>query len=138
MTSSVEIWDARSMEHIGTHSFGIMWGSMTWLDWHAGHFWGVFANYNRLAPHPDPQNPNAYDVEPGNEDQRVSVRLPYGYKRNTTLVKFTKSWMPVEAWVLPDEVLTPANTGDMSNSGAPGDPMVTSTSPATTQRRCTR
>lgn len=122
MTSSVEIWDAESMKHIGTHSFGIMWGSMTWLDFHQGHFWGVFANYNRQAAHPDPANPDAYDVEPGQEDQRVSVQRPYGYKRNTTMVKFTTSWMPIEAWVLPDEILTTANTGNMSNSGGSWGP----------------
>jgi hypothetical protein len=27
MTSSVEIWDAESLEHVDTHSFGIGWGS---------------------------------------------------------------------------------------------------------------
>lgn len=85
-----------------------MWGSMTWLDHHAGFFWGVFANYNRQAPQPDPTNPDGYDVEAGQERQRVSVQRPCGYKRNTTLVKFTPAWMPVEAWVLPDEVLTTA------------------------------
>ena len=50
------------------------------------------------------------------------MQTHYGYERNTTLVKFTKSWTPVEAWVLPDEVLTPANTGDMSNSGGSWGP----------------
>ena len=32
MTSSLEIWDAETMKHIGTHSFGIQWGSLTWVD----------------------------------------------------------------------------------------------------------
>ena len=32
MTSSVEIWDAATMEHVATHSFGIYRGSLTWLD----------------------------------------------------------------------------------------------------------
>ena len=51
MTSSVEIFDAETMEHIGTHSFGIRWGSLTWVDWHDGHWWMTFANYDqRIGP----------------------------------------------------------------------------------------
>jgi hypothetical protein len=42
MTSSVEIWDAASLEHIGNHSFGIDMGSFTWLDRHQGYWWGGF------------------------------------------------------------------------------------------------
>ena len=122
MTSSVEIIDPATMEHIGTHSFGILWGSLTWLDWHDGHFWGTFANYNRQGEHPDPANPNGYDVAPGDEDQRVSIQLPYGYKRNTTMVKFTRDFEPLQSWVLPDEILTFEHTGDMSNSGGSWGP----------------
>ena len=33
MTSSLEIFDAETLEHIGSHSFGIQWGSLTWVDW---------------------------------------------------------------------------------------------------------
>jgi hypothetical protein len=122
MTSSVEILNADTMEHIGTHSFGILWGSLTWIDWHQGYFWGTFANYDRQAPHPDPANPGGYNVEPGQESTRTSVQQPYGYKRNTTMVKFTKDWQPVESWVLPDEILTNVNTGNMSNSGGSWGP----------------
>ena len=32
MTSSLEIFDAETMEYIGTHSVGIQWGSLTWVD----------------------------------------------------------------------------------------------------------
>jgi hypothetical protein len=39
MTSSLEIFDAATMEHVGTHSFGIQWGSLTWADWHDNHWW---------------------------------------------------------------------------------------------------
>src|SRR5262245_50845126 len=48
MTSSVEIFDAETLEHVGTHSFGIQWGSLTWIDWHEGHWWMTFANYDDL------------------------------------------------------------------------------------------
>src|SRR6185503_5584618 len=37
MTSSVEIFDADTLEHVGTHSFGVRWGSLTWVDWHDDH-----------------------------------------------------------------------------------------------------
>jgi len=46
MTSSVEIWDAETMEHVGNHSFGINWGSLTWLDFYNGYWWATFANYD--------------------------------------------------------------------------------------------
>ena len=29
----------RDVEHVGTHSFGIQWGSLTWVDWHDNHWW---------------------------------------------------------------------------------------------------
>ncbi|MEQ1730361.1 MAG: hypothetical protein ABL982_18495, partial [Vicinamibacterales bacterium] len=47
MTSSLEIWDATTLEHIGSHSFGINWGSLTWVDFHDGFWWMVFANYDQ-------------------------------------------------------------------------------------------
>ncbi len=49
MTSSIEIWDADSLEHLGSHSFGIFAGSATWVDFHDGYWWVVFANYGPLA-----------------------------------------------------------------------------------------
>lgn len=122
MTSSVEVWDTRTMKHVASHSFGIRWGSLTWLDWHDGHWWATFANYNRTQPHPDPDNPNAYDVLPGQEDQRLYVDAPYGYKRNTVVVKFSFDFRELESWVLPDEILTPERTGNMSNSGGSWGP----------------
>jgi hypothetical protein len=48
MTSSVEVFDAATLDHIDTHSFGIDRGSFTWLDFHDGAWWGGFANYNRV------------------------------------------------------------------------------------------
>ncbi len=122
MTSSIEVLDAETMTHIGTHSFGIRWGSCTWVDWCNGSWWAGFANYDAKKAHPDPNNPGAYNVMPGQEAQRQSVQLPYGYKRNTTIVQFTKDWQFVEAWVLPPEILTNEHTGDMSNSGGSWGP----------------
>lgn len=99
MTSSLEIFDPESMEHIGTHSFGIQWGSLTWVDWHDGHWWMTFANYDR-------------PFGPG--------KTPYGHKVNTVMVKFTKDFRPLQSWTLPKAILD--RFEDMSNSGGSWGP----------------
>ena len=99
MTSSLEIFDAETMEHIGTHSFGIQWGSLTWVDWHDGRWWMTFANYDRL-------------FGPG--------KTPYGHKANTVMVKFTKDLRPLQSWTLPKAILD--RFEDMSNSGGSWGP----------------
>jgi hypothetical protein len=99
MTSSVETFDADTLEHIGTHSFGVRWGSLTWVDWHDGHWWMTFANY----------------------DQRIGPgQTPYGHTANTVLVQLTGDFQPVQSWTLPNEVLD--RFGDMSNSGGSWGP----------------
>jgi len=99
MTSSLEIFDAETMEHVGTHSFGIRWGSLTWADWHDGHWWMTFANYDRL-------------LGPG--------KTPYGHKANTLMVKLTKDFRPLQSWTLPEAILS--RFEDMSNSGGSWGP----------------
>ena len=99
MTSSLEIFDAATMEHVGTHSFGIQWGSLTWVDWHDNHWWMTFANYDRLL------GPN---------------KTPYGHKANTLMVKLTRDFRPVQSWTLPKAILD--RFEDMSNSGGSWGP----------------
>ncbi|MEQ1516522.1 MAG: hypothetical protein ABL931_08555, partial [Usitatibacteraceae bacterium] len=94
MTSSLEIFDAATLSHVGSHSFGINWGSLTWVDWHDGHWWMGFANYDRLL------GPN---------------KTPYGHKAATQMIKFSKDFKMVAAWTLPKVVLDKFE--DMSNSG---------------------
>jgi hypothetical protein len=53
MTSSIEIWDTDTLEHIDSHSIGILLGSLTWLDKHDDYWWGTFINYNRVGRLPD-------------------------------------------------------------------------------------
>ena len=99
MTSSVEIWDADSMQHIGSHSFGRAGlGSFTWLDFYDGFWWGTFANYDRLGP--DGQ--------------------PYGGKENTTLAKFDKHFNILQSWIYPHDLLEKFEL--MSNSGGSWGP----------------
>jgi hypothetical protein len=99
MTSSVEIFDADTLQHIDTHSFGIRWGSLTWVDWHEGHWWMTFANYDQK-------------IGPG--------QTPYGHKANTIVVQLTEDFRPVQSWTLPKEVLD--RFEDMSNSGGSWGP----------------
>jgi hypothetical protein len=99
MTSSVEIFDAETMQHVGTHSFGVKWGSLTWVDWHDGHWWMTFANYDvRLGP----------------------GQTAYGGKGNTLVVELTQDFQLVRSWKLPKEVLD--RFEDMSNSGGSWGP----------------
>lgn len=99
MTSSLEIWDAATLEHIGTRSFGINWGSLTWIDFHDGFWWMVFANYDQ------PYGPD---------------KTPYGNKLNTQLLKFTPEFQMLEGWALPRSILE--KFGVMSNSGGSWGP----------------
>jgi hypothetical protein len=87
------------MEHVDTHSFGIRWGSLTWMDWHDGHWWMTFANYDvRLGP----------------------GQTAYGHKENTVVVQLTADFRPVQSWALPKEILD--RFEDMSNSGGSWGP----------------
>lgn len=99
MTSSLEIFDADTMQHVGTRSFGIQYGSLTWVDWHDGYWWLGFANYDRLL------GPN---------------KTPYGHKLNTVTVQMTADFRPVQMWTLPKAILDKFE--DMSNSGGSWGP----------------
>ena len=99
MTSSLEIWDAATMQHIGNHSFGINWGSLTWVDFYNGHWWMTFANY---------------DVPYGPD------KTPYGHKPMTQMVKFTADFKYVASWVMPKVLLEKFE--NMSNSGGSWGP----------------
>ena len=84
MTSSIEIYDAATLKAIGTHSFGIMWGSLTWVDRHDGAWWAVFANYSRVFG--------------------PSLR-PYGNSYWTTLIKFDDKWQWQQGWIFPNSII---------------------------------
>jgi hypothetical protein len=94
MTSSIEIWDTETMEHIDTHSFGIAPGSMTWLDRHDGFWWGTFANYDIV---------------------QAGMDHPYGESRNTQVVKMDDEFAILERWIIPPQLM--ARMMPMSNSG---------------------
>ena len=99
MTSSVEIWDAATMQHVGSHSFGIYNGSFTWLDRHDGHWWGTFANYDKV---------------------QQGGTAAYGHTNNTQVVKFDDDFRVLQAWTLPLAILD--RMRPMSNSGGSWGP----------------
>ncbi|MEE9189375.1 MAG: hypothetical protein V3U16_01230, partial [Candidatus Neomarinimicrobiota bacterium] len=96
MTSSVEVWDAETLQHIGSHSFGIRWGSCTWVDYYDGYWWAAFAHYDK------------WKSETGKGTEW------------TTIVKFNEEWHYVNAWVFPDEVIE--RFRPKSNSGGSWGP----------------
>ncbi|WP_246169022.1 hypothetical protein [Rudanella paleaurantiibacter] len=81
MTSSIELFDTRTLRHVDTHSFGLMPGSVTWADFYRGHWWVAFANYSNKASAEGRDN------------------------RWTMLVKYTPDWKAVESWTFPAPVL---------------------------------
>jgi len=92
MLSSVEIFDTKTMSHIGNHSFGIdQRGSLTWIDRKDGFWWAVFAQYS------------GKNASEGKDN------------RWTTLVKMDDQWLQLGAWVFPDHLSKAFS--NYSNSG---------------------
>lgn len=94
-TSSVEMWNATTLEHIGSHPFGVYRGSLTWIDQDENGVWfGTFANYDRVQP---------------------GQTTPYGLTMNTQFVQFNDDWTVARAWIFPDALWQ--SFSPMSNSG---------------------
>jgi hypothetical protein len=91
MWSSVEIFDARSLAHVGSHSFGIGPGSATWVDRRDDHWWVAFAHYEGRGG------------EPGRGPAWTSV------------VEFDAGWRRLRGFVFPPELV--ARFGTRSSSG---------------------
>lgn len=91
MVSSIEMWDAKSLRHVKSHSFGIFAGSATWVDFLDRDSYVTFAHYRTTADE--------------------SARDP----RWTTLIQFDSDWRQRQAWVYPEEVVS--RLGQYSISG---------------------
>ena len=81
MTSSIEIFDTENLEHLGSHSFGVKYGSCTWADYYNDYWWVCFAHYDKFEPLTNKNN------------------------RWTVLVMFDKNWHEMESWTFPVPVL---------------------------------
>jgi len=91
MVSSVEMWDAATLKHIGRHDFGQFIGSLTWLDRKDGHWIACFVHYAK----------NGGEAGRGPEQTRI--------------VKFDDAWKKMERWSLPMALIK--KFGDYSSSG---------------------
>jgi hypothetical protein len=92
MASSVEIFDIKTMQHIGSHSFGIaQHGSLTWIDQKDGFWWIGYAHYAGK------ESSEGRDV------------------RWTSLVKYDLGWRQLESWIFPKNIV--ALFTPRSNSG---------------------
>lgn len=92
MSSSIEIFDPKTLTPIGSKSLGIdPHGSLTWIDFYDNHWWAGFAQYS------------GKNMQEGKDN------------RYTTVVKYDKKWQKKEAWVFPEPVISAF--GNYSNSG---------------------
>lgn len=98
MLSSVEIFDAATLKHVGSHSFGRMDGSFTWLD---------------------------RRVDPTGEGRWVACFVHYGKKGGepnrgpewTQIVEFDDQWRRTGGWGLPPDLVTHIGERGYSASG---------------------
>lgn len=81
MASSVEIFDTKTMRHVGSIPLGVRGGSLTWVERHNGRWWAAFANYDA----------------PRSDDGRTH--------RDTKIVILNDDWAEVGGYKLPDSVL---------------------------------
>lgn len=91
MVSSIEMFDAKTMRHAGSHSFGIDTGSLTWIDFVGQRRYATFGHYG------------GRNAEP-NRDPRW-----------TALAEYDSEWRRLRGWVFPPEVI--GRLGDMTISG---------------------
>ncbi|MDO5505147.1 MAG: hypothetical protein Q4F49_02480 [Pseudoxanthomonas suwonensis] len=91
MASSLEIHDARTLQPLRSHSFGIRLGSLTWAVRHRGYWWACFANYNDSGTTP------GFD------------------QRWTYFGQFDDNWQMLQSWIFPPQVV--ATWGRSSSSG---------------------
>jgi hypothetical protein len=96
MLSSVEIFDARTLEHIGSQSFGLDAGSLTWVDWKDDSWWICFGHYNGKGG------------EPGKLNTMTSV------------VRYDKEWRKIGGYSFPPEVVTARWDGMTASGGVWG------------------
>lgn len=91
MASSLETYDARTLQPLSSHSFGIRLGSLTWAVRHRDSWWACFANYNDAGTTP------GFD------------------QRWTYFAQFDDRWQMLRSWIFPPEVV--ATWGRSSSSG---------------------
>jgi hypothetical protein len=103
MESSVEVFDIDPLMHVASFSFGTSRGSFTWLDWHAGFWWGTFTDY---------------DIR--QSESWSQPALPSAEISGTHIVKMDDAFRIVRSWSLP--ALLRLQLAPMNNSGGSWGP----------------
>ena len=80
MLSSLESFDLKTLQHVGTHSFGRMDGSFTWLDRREGRWIACFVHYGNRGAEP-------------NRDAAW-----------TQIIAFDDAWRRTAGWALPADL----------------------------------
>jgi hypothetical protein len=93
MLSSLEIFDPATLQHRGTHSFGRMDGSFTWLDRRDNRWIACFVHYGGKGAEPNRDN---------------------GW---TQIVAFDDEWRRTAGWALPPALLARFGERGYSASG---------------------
>ena len=93
MLSSLEIFDCATLNHIGTHSFGRMDGSFTWLDRRDGRWIACFVHYGNKGA--EPNRDGAW----------------------TQIIEFDDEWRRTAAWALPPDLIARFGGRGYSASG---------------------
>lgn len=103
MTSSIEIFSTKDLRHVGSHSFGIRYGSCTWADFFDNSWWVCFANYDQFRK----------DISKGTE--------------STVMVRFDRNWNEKESWTFPQNIISEVKPMSVSGGswGLDGDLYVT-------------
>jgi hypothetical protein len=91
MLSSIEIFDTRTLKHIGSQSFGLDAGSLVWVDWQDNSWWVCFGHYNEKGG------------EPGKSNQM------------TSLVRYDQQWRKIGGYAFPKDII--ARWDGMTASG---------------------
>ncbi|MDZ4803150.1 MAG: hypothetical protein SGI92_33745 [Bryobacteraceae bacterium] len=91
--SSVEIWDAKTLQHVGSHSFGRADGSFTWIERRHNRWLACFVHYGKKGG------------EPGRGPEW------------TRLVEFDDEWRETGGWALPADLIVQLGARGYSCSG---------------------
>lgn len=81
MTSSIEVFDTKTLRHVGSQSFGIDAGSLVWVDQYKGDWYVCFGHYNGK----------------GGESGMTNAR--------SLLVRFDREWRRKGAWTFPKALI---------------------------------
>lgn len=93
MQSSVEIWDAHTLQHVATRSLGRTDGSLTWIDRRNGRWIACFVHYGKKGG------------EPGRGPEW------------TRIVEFDDDWRETGGWTFPAELMAQIGSRGYSCSG---------------------